>query len=117
MPHGRILSRWPIARPDFADWHDGAPDLGVDPRWGAGTQRPSDCSVSGQCEHGELAAERCIILQGGITTHGAQTFGGFRQASGKTDTSPAADAGQDRNILLATMLIGGDVSDDAGRRL
>src|SRR5439155_9417306 len=51
------------------------------------------------------------------TTDGAQTFGGFRQASGKTDTSPAADAGQDRNILLATMLIGGDVSDDAGRRL
>src|SRR5262249_17929775 len=70
-----------------------------------------------QRKHRELAAERCVILQGGITTDGAQTFGGFSQASSKTNAGPAADAGQDRNVLLATMLIGGHVSDDAGRRL
>src|SRR5260370_1015215 len=32
-------------------------------------------------------------------------------------TGPAAVAGQNRNILLATMFIGGDVSNDAGRCL
>src|SRR5262249_34486465 len=70
-----------------------------------------------QCKHRELAAERCVILQGSIATNGAQAGGGIRQPGGKTDTCPAADAGQDRNVLLATMLIGRHVSNDAGRRL
>src|SRR5262249_7071113 len=70
-----------------------------------------------KCKDRELAAERCIILQGGIATDGTQALGGFSQASSKTDAGPAADAGQDRNVLLATVLIGGHVSDDAGRRL
>src|SRR5262245_43979683 len=70
-----------------------------------------------ECKDRELAAERCIILQGGIATNGAQAFSGFGQAGGKPNTGPAADAGQNRNVLLATMLIGRHVSDDAGRRL
>src|SRR5215813_10080428 len=66
-----------------------------------------------QCKHRELATERCIILQGSIAADGAQAGGGIRQARGKANTCPAADAGQDRDVLLAAMLIGGDVSDDA----
>src|SRR5262245_19164998 len=73
--------------------------------------------ISGQRKHRKLAAERCVILQGGITSDSAQTFGGFSQASSKSNAGPAADAGQHRNVLLATMLIGAHVSDDAGRRL
>src|SRR5262249_60152374 len=52
-----------------------------------------------------------------IAANGAQAGGWIRQPGGETDTCPAADAGQDRNVLFATMLIGGHVSDDAGRRL
>src|SRR5262245_60271902 len=70
-----------------------------------------------QRKHGELAAEGCIVLQGGIATNGTQALGGFREPGGKTDAGPAADAGQDRNVLLAAMLIGGHVADDAGWRL
>src|SRR5262245_57910379 len=92
-----------------------APDLGR-PEIGS-INAPSDRSVSGQCKYRELAAERCVILQGSIATNGAQAGGGIRQPGGKTDTCPAADAGQNRNVLFAAMLIGGDVSDDAGRRL
>src|SRR5262245_49766268 len=92
-----------------------APDLGR-PEIGS-SNAPSDRSVSGQRKHRELAAERCVILQGSIATNGAEAFGGFRQAGGETDTCPAADAGQDRNVLLAAMLIGRHVSNDAGRRL
>src|SRR5262245_7842789 len=92
-----------------------APDLGR-PEIGS-SNAPSDRSVSGQCKHRELAAERCVIPQGSIAANGAQAGGGIRQAGGKTDTCPAADAGQNRDVLLATMLIGGDVSDDARRRL
>src|SRR5262249_12947971 len=70
-----------------------------------------------KCKDRELAAERCIILQGGIATDGTQALSGFREAGGKSDTGPSADAGQDRNVLLATILIGGHVADNAGRRL
>src|SRR5262249_36318809 len=72
---------------------------------------------SGQRKHRELAAERCVVPQGSIAANGAQAGGGIRQAGGKADTCPATDAGQDRDVLLAAMLIGGDVSDDARRRL
>src|SRR5262249_11258691 len=74
-------------------------------------------SAARQRKHRELAAERCVVLQGGIATNGAQAGGGIRQPGGKTDTCPAADAGQDRNVLLAAMFIGGHVADDAGGRL
>src|SRR5262245_12481339 len=92
-----------------------APDLGR-PEIGS-SNAPSDRSVSGQRKHRELAAERCVVLQGSIATNGAQAGGGVRQPGGKTDTCPAADAGQNRDVLLATMLVGGDVSNDAGRCL
>src|SRR5262245_5375992 len=92
-----------------------APDLGR-PEIGS-SNAPSDRSVSGQRKYRELAAERCVVLQGGIAANGAQAGGGIRQPGGKTDTCPAADAGQDRNVLFAAMLIGGDVADDAGRGL
>src|SRR5262245_56606128 len=92
-----------------------APDLGGSEI--GSSNASSDRAMSGQREHRELAAERCVVLQGSIATNGAQAGGGIRQAGGKTNACPAADAGQNRNVLLAAMLIGGDVSDDAGRRL
>src|SRR5262249_5257221 len=92
-----------------------APDLGGS-EIGSGNA-PSHRAMSGQRKHRELAAERGIIPQGSIAADSAQARGGIRQAGGKTDACPAADAGQNRNILLATMFIGHDVSDDAGRRL
>src|SRR5262249_3241844 len=68
-------------------------------------------------KHPEPATPRRVIPQGSIAADGAQAGGGIRQPRGKTDAGPAADAGQDRNVLLATMLIGGHVADDAGRCL
>src|SRR5215813_14187778 len=68
-----------------------APDLGK-PEIGS-SNAPSDRSISGQCKHRELATERCIVPQRSIAANGAQAGGGIRQASGKTDTSPAADTG------------------------
>src|SRR5437667_8603827 len=73
--------------------------------------------MSGQRKYRELTAERRVIPQGSIAADGAQAGGGIRQAGGKTDTCPAADAGQNRHVLLAAMLIGRHVSNDAGRRL
>src|SRR2546422_11011639 len=73
--------------------------------------------MSGQRKYRELTAERRVIPQGSIAADGAQAGGGIRQARGKADTRPAADAGQNRDVLLATLLIGGHVADDAGRRL
>src|SRR5207245_8407499 len=73
--------------------------------------------MSGQRKYRELTAERRVIPQGSIAADGAQAGGGIRQAGGKADTCPAADAGQNRNVLLAAMLIGRHVSNDDGRRL
>src|SRR5262249_177420 len=92
-----------------------APDLGGRDR--EQRRAPSDRAMSGQCKYRELAAERCVIPQGSIAADGAQAGGGIRQPGGKTDTGPAADAGQNRHVLLATIFIGGHVADDAGRRL
>src|SRR5262249_34652666 len=44
-------------------------------------------------------------------------FARRQETSREPDSSPAADARQDRDVLLAVMLIGRDVADDAGRRL
>src|SRR5215471_17626761 len=78
---------------------------------------PSNRAMSGQRKYRELAAERRVIPQGSIAADGAQAGGGIRQAGGKADTCPATDAGQNRDVLLAAMLIGRHVADDAGRRL
>src|SRR5262245_44108562 len=74
-------------------------------------------SAARQRKHRELAAERCVVLQGSIAANGTKAGGGIRQPGGKTDARPTADAGQDRNVLFAAMLIGGHVSNDAGRCL
>src|SRR5262245_27675084 len=74
-------------------------------------------SVSRQLEHGELAAKRRVVAQGRITADSAQAVGWVRQARRKTDARPAADAGENGDILLAAVLVGGDVADDAGRGL
>ena len=70
-----------------------------------------------KCEHGQLTTEVGVFLQPGITAHRTETRIGFGQTGGKADARPSTDAGQDRNILLPAMLIGGDVADDAGRSL
>src|SRR5215471_21193930 len=77
---------------------------------------PNDRAMSGQCKHRELTAERCVIPQGSIAADGTQAGGGIRQARGKADACPAADARENRDVLLAAMFIGGHVADDAGRR-
>src|SRR5438034_6208465 len=70
-----------------------------------------------QRKHRQLAAERWVVLQGSVAADGAEAGGRIRQASRKTDTGPAADTREDRNVLLAVVLVGRDVADDAGRGL
>jgi hypothetical protein len=82
-----------------------APDLGK-PEIGS-SNAPSDRSISGQRKHRELAAERCVVLQGSIAANCAQAGGGIRQPGGKTDTCPAADAGQDRHPVRPRLLKNG----------
>src|SRR5262249_60822406 len=59
---------------------------------------------------GEVAERR-------MAADGAWAGGGVSQARRKSDARPAADAGQHCDILLAAILIGRDVADDAGRSL
>src|ERR1700744_1131564 len=93
-----------------------------------------------QGKHGQRSAKRGIGRQTCITTDGAKACsidglvlgrqlalvegavpcgGVFRlqQASRKTNARPTADAGENAYILLAVVLIGHDVADDAGRGL
>src|SRR4029077_77225 len=69
----------------------------------------------GQREHGDLATERRVIVQAGITSDGAQSSRRVRQARSQADARPTAHAGQDRNVLLPAALVSRHVSDDAGR--
>ncbi len=71
----------------------------------------------GQREHRELATQRCVILQAGIASDGAQSSGGLRQAGSQANAGPTAHSGQNGNALLPIMLVSRDVSDDAGRCL
>src|SRR6202012_1472599 len=41
----------------------------------------------------------------------------LQQAGREADAGPTADAGENADVLLAAVLIGHDVADDAGRRL
>ena len=74
-------------------------------------------SGSRQRKHRQLAAERSVVAQARVAADGAEAGSRIRQTRRQTDTGPAADARQDRNELLAVMLIRGDVADDAGRVL
>src|SRR5205823_14646081 len=77
------------------------------------------CSSCGslQREHRELAAERGIIAERGVTAHGAQAVMRVGQTSGKANPGPAAYTGQHGDVLLATVLVGHHVADDARWRL
>src|SRR5262249_60422351 len=59
-----------------------------------------------QREHGECSAERGVVAQRGVTTHGTETLRRLSQAGRETDACPAADTGQHGDILLAVMLVG-----------
>src|SRR5262245_65635977 len=78
--------------------------------------RPSR-SVSRQRKHRQLAAERSVVAQASVAADGAQAGGRIRETGRQTDTGPAADARKDRDVLLAVILVGRDVADDAGRSL
>ena len=65
----------------------------------------------------QLPAERRVVGERRIAADRTKTFGPFGQTGRKTDACPAADAGEHRDILLAIVLIGHDVADNAGRRL
>src|SRR6185437_16153880 len=74
-------------------------------------------SLLWQCEHGERAAKRGVVAQRGVAANCAEAIGWIGQAGCEADASPSADAGQHRDELLAIMLVGRDVADDAGRGL
>src|SRR6516165_7338845 len=70
-----------------------------------------------QREHRELAAERGIVAQRGVTAHCAEAVMRVGETSRKANAGPAADTRQHRDVLLAAMLVGHDVADDARWRL
>src|SRR5215475_10495324 len=70
-----------------------------------------------QSEHRERSAERGIVAQRCVATHGPETFVRLGQTGCEADACPAADAGEHCDILPAALLIGRDVADDAGRGL
>ena len=53
-----------------------------------------------------VVGERCVAA------HCAETRMGIGKAGGKSDTRPAANARQDRNILLSFVLVSRDVAND-----
>src|SRR6266446_1093788 len=112
----------------------------------SGSTRRDDLLVSSlrQREHRERSAKRGVVAKGSIATDGAKArgvhvpLGGLQctayrctarsglpfsctlrgqQPRRKADARPTADAGQYRHVLFAALLIGRDVSDDAGRGL
>src|SRR5277367_4185741 len=98
-------------------------------------------SIARKREHGERAAERRVVRQRSIPADRAETSRAddlclvrkvlltrysvvpslrilrLKQPCGQADPGPTTDAGQDRDILAAGMLVGHDVADDARRSL
>src|SRR4249919_2063368 len=70
-----------------------------------------------QREHRQCSAERRVVAERSVAADGAEASGRIGQAGRKTDTRPATDAGQYRDILPAALLIGRDVANNAGRGL
>src|SRR6185369_18053562 len=68
-------------------------------------------------EHRHGAAQSRILRQRLVCTDRAEAGGVFGQARRHADAGPAADAGQNSDILLAVILVGVDVADDARRSL
>src|ERR1700682_6161071 len=76
---------------------------------------PSD--LLRQREHRQRTAQLSVIAELLVAAHGTEAVGVLLEPRGHADAGPAADARKDPDVLLALMLIGEDVADDAGRRL
>src|SRR5690242_3584779 len=72
-------------------------------------------SLLRQREYGERSTKRGVVAQRGVTTDCAKSVSRIGEAGRKADACPTANAGQHGHVLLAAMLIGRDVADDAGR--
>src|SRR4051812_24312717 len=70
-----------------------------------------------QSEHRERSTERGVVAERGVATDGPEAFVRLGQTGCETDTGPTADAGQHGDVLPAAILIGRDVTNDAGRSL
>src|ERR1700722_5106169 len=70
-----------------------------------------------QPEDGQDTAELRVVGERLVGTHRAEAVGVLRETGCHADAGPSADAGENGDVLLAAMLIGHDVADDAGRRL
>src|SRR5215471_15439577 len=70
-----------------------------------------------QAEHGERSAERGVVAQRGIAADGTQAVGRVGQTGREPDPGPSTDARENGDVLLAVVLVGRHVADDAGRGL
>src|SRR6185437_15908577 len=59
------------------------------------------------------AAESRVVAQGRVATNGTQAVRRVGQACGKADAGPATNAREDTDVLLALVLVGEHVADDA----
>src|SRR5262245_30182741 len=71
------------------------------------------CDALWQLEYRQDAAELGEVLEILVPAHGAEPVGVLLEARGKTDSRPAADAREHADELLAVVLPGVDVADDA----
>src|SRR5256885_6769427 len=90
---------------------------GLTPRRMSALERSKPLRGLRQREHSEDAAELGVVLQLLVAAHGAQAVGVLLEARGKADASPAADAGEHADVLLALVLPGIHVADDSRGRL
>src|SRR6266704_1499711 len=90
---------------------------GLTPRRMSALERSKPLRGLRHGEHSEDATELGVVLQLLVAAHGAQAVGVLLQARGKADAGPAADAGEHADVLLALVLPGIHVADDAGRSL
>src|SRR5713226_1242603 len=90
---------------------------GLTPRRMSALERSKPLRGLRQREHGEDAAELGVVLQLLVASHSAQAVGVLLEARGKADAGPTADAGEHADVLLAFVLPGIHVADDAGGRL
>src|ERR1700693_1766098 len=70
-----------------------------------------------QREDRQRTAQFGVIAELLVPAHGTEAVGVLLEPCGHADAGPAADARKDPDVLLALVLIGEDVADDARRRL
>src|SRR5436190_12825591 len=68
-------------------------------------------------EDGQRTAQFGVVAQLLVAAHGAEAVVVLFESRGHADAGPAADSREDPHVLLALVLVGKDVADDAGRRL